>query len=223
LSALLGVLAALSQYELRRLLAFHSVSQVGYIVLALGLASVGGIAAAIVFALHHSLVKSALYFVADELERRNASRDLRAMDPGSLGSALLAPCFAVAAFALAGLPPFSGFFGKLAVFRAGVESERWVGLALLLVASIFTLASMLKIWRFAFQTRAGPSSSAPRAGLGEPWGLLAAAGMVLAMSLAAGPVYRYAEEAAAELVDPSVYIDAVRVVAGHPQPGEGLP
>jgi len=223
LSALLGVLAALSQYEMRRLLAFHSVSQVGYMVLGLGLASTAGIAGAIFFALHHSLVKSTLYFVADELERRNSSRDLRAMHPNALGSSLLAPCFGVAAFALAGLPPFSGFFGKLAVFRAGIEDERWVGLALLLLASVFTLASMLKIWHFAFHTRAGGASTTPRPGLAEPRGLLAAAGLVLAMSFAAGPVYRYAEAAAADLVDPAPYSEAVRAVAGHPLQEEGRP
>ena len=134
-SALVGVLAALSQYEMRRLLSFHSVSQVGYIVAALGLGEPLGLAAALFFALHHSLVKSSLYLVADELERRNATRDLRKMDFRRTGGGLLALCFGVAAFSLAGLPPLSGFFGKLSVFRAAFEAESFVLLGLLLVAS----------------------------------------------------------------------------------------
>ncbi len=143
-SALLGVFAALSQYELRRLLSFHSVSQVGYMVLALGLHTVLGVASAIFFALHHSLVKSALYLVADELERSNASRDLRQMDFRRPGGVVLATVFGVAAFALAGVPPLSGFFGKLAVFRATFDSGEWIGLASLIVASVFTLVSMFR-------------------------------------------------------------------------------
>ena len=98
-----------------------------------------------------SLVKFTLYLVADELERSSSSRDLRRMDFRRPGSVILATGFGVAAFALAGIPPLSGFFGKLAVFWATLESEEWIGLALLVVASVFTLASMLKIWRFAFQ------------------------------------------------------------------------
>ncbi len=123
-SALLGVLAAFSQYEIRRLLSFHSVSQIGFMVFALGLGSAAGIAAAAFFAVHHSLVKSALYLVADELERRNASRDLRHMDfRRTRADSPVVACFIVAAFSLAGMPPLSGFFGKLSVFSAAFQAE----------------------------------------------------------------------------------------------------
>ena len=203
-SALLGVFAALSQYELRRLLSFHSVSQVGYMVLALGLHTVLGVASAIFFALHHSLVKSALYLVADELERSNASRDLRQMDFRRPGGVVLATVFGVAAFALAGVPPLSGFFGKLAVFRATFDSGEWIGLASLIVASVFTLVSMLKIWRFAFQRRpveeeAG-STPAPTS---YPAAALVMVALIVALSLAAGPIFRYSFAAAEQLLDVS--------------------
>jgi len=199
-SALLGVLAALSQYELRRLLSFHSVSQVGYIVFALGLHTVFGTASAIFFALHHSLVKSTLYLVADELERSNSSRDLRQMDFRRPGSIVLATVFGVAAFALAGIPPLSGFFGKLAVFWASFESREWIGLALLIVASVFTLASMLKIWRFAFQQRPVERETVPTpVSTFYPAALLMAAALIVVFSLAAGPIFRYALEAAEQI------------------------
>ena len=162
-----------------------------------------GIAGAIFFALHHSLVKSALYFVADELERRNASRDLRAMHPGRLGSALLAPCFGVAAFALAGLPPFSGFFGKLAVFRAGIVG-RALGRHGPAAGGIGVHPGQHAEDLAASPSIRGPGNAGaePRPGLAQPRGLLTAAALVLALGFAAGPVYRYAEAAAAELVDP---------------------
>jgi multicomponent Na+:H+ antiporter subunit D len=217
LSALLGVFAALSQYELRRLLSFHSVSQVGYMVLALGLGSPAGVAGAIFFALHHSLVKSALYFVADELERRNASRDLRKMDYRRANGAALVTCFGVASFSLAGMPPLSGFFGKLGVFYAAFESGAWAGLTLLVVASLFTLASMLKIWRFAFQRAPNdaPEAAPSRSGAGP---LLAMVALILALGAAAGPVHDYATASATSLLDPFAYNDAVLSAEGRPEP-----
>lgn len=204
-SAILGVLAALSQYELRRLLSFHSVSQVGYVILALGLHTVFGMAAAIFFALHHSLVKSTLYLVADELERSNGSRDLRQMDFRRPGNVVLATSFGIAAFALAGSPPLSGFFGKLAVFWASFESGEWTGLALLVVASIFTLASMLKIWGFAFQRRPVQEESVPRspASAFRPTAVLIMSALIVVFSLAAGPIFRYGFEAAEQVLDVS--------------------
>jgi multicomponent Na+:H+ antiporter subunit D len=203
-SALLGVLAALSQYELRRLLSFHSVSQVGYIALALGLHTVFGIAAAIFFALHHSLVKFTLYLVADELERSNGSRDLRQMDFRRPGSVLLATVFGISAFALAGIPPLSGFVGKLAVFWASFDSQEWMGLALLVVASVFTLASMLKIWRFAFQRRPAERepATAPNTRF-NPAAALIMSALIVSFSIAAGPIFRYGFEAAEQISDVS--------------------
>jgi len=200
ISALLGVLAALSQYELRRLLSFHSVSQVGYIVLALGLHTVFGMAAAIFFALHHSLVKFTLYLVADDLERSNNSQDLRQMDFRRSGGVLLATIFGIAGFALAGIPPLSGFFGKLAVFRATFDSGEWIGLSLLVIASVFTLASMLKIWRFAFQrTPVEEEIVSSPASTSYPTAAVIMSVLIVLFSLSAGPVFNYALAAAEQL------------------------
>lgn len=221
-SALIGVLAALSQYEMRRLLSFHSVSQLGYMVAALALLTPQGVAAAVFFALHHSLVKTALYLVADELERRNASRDLRSMNFQNAAGSLLPLCFGAAAFALAGLPPFSGFFGKLGIFQATWEGGAFLSLALLVAASFFTLASMLKIWRFAFQRvpsnrNVDSVSSTPPIGAAPV--LLVV--LVIAMSFTAGPVLRYTDAAAKQLLDIDAYAEEVLSLNGHPGPSEG--
>lgn len=218
LSALLGVLAALSQYEIRRLLSFHSVSQVGYMVAALGLGNPLGLAAALFFALHHSLVKSSLYLVADELERRNATRDLRKMDFRQAGGGLLPVYFGVAAFSLAGLPPLSGFFGKLSVFRAAFEAEAFTTLGLLVCASLFTLASMLKIWRFAFQRKPSEALPAPAPRLrGGALGLMVA--LILALGFAAEPVYDFTLRTARANLDGTQYNKAVLEAPGLGPPG----
>lgn len=202
-TALIGVLMAFAQYELRRLLSFHIVSQVGYMAAALSLLTPAGIAAAIFFALHNILVKSALYFTADELERANGTRDLREMRwyRGGTGVAFI---FCVAAFSIAGIPPLSGFFGKLSVFKA-VWDETAVGpLALLVTASFFTLASMVKIWQFCFQQV--PEVRCP-AGFEDDRSparlmpLLLVTAVSLAMGAGAGWMSRYSLDAARQVLD----------------------
>jgi multicomponent Na+:H+ antiporter subunit D len=204
-SALLGVLAALSEYELRRLLGFHIVSQVGYMVLGLGLLTVGAVAAAIFYLTHHILVKAVLFFVADELERRSDSRDLRSMLSAGAPTGGLTAVFLLAALSLAGLPPLSGFFAKVGLFRATLETESWLALVVLAIASFFTLVSMLKIWRYAFS---GASSADEPRGRGlVPVGVLA--GISVMLALAAGPTFEFAEATARQLLEPSGYRDAV--------------
>ena len=204
-SALLGGLAALSEYELRRLLGFHIVSQVGYMVLGLGLATVGALAAAIFYLAHHILVKATLFFVADELERSAGSRDLQRMLGSGAARGALAVIFLAAALSLAGLPPLSGFFAKLGLIHATFVTEAWGPLAALAVASVLTLASMLKIWQLAFAGAAPPSAARPGVAplqLSPLW-LLVAVSVVLA--LCAGPFFRFAEATAGQLLDPQSY------------------
>lgn len=210
-SALLGVLAALSEYEVRRLLGFHIVSQVGYMILGLGLLTPGAIGAAVFYLTHHILVKTVLFFVADELERRSGSRDLRAMLPERARAGGLAAVFLLAAFSLAGIPPFSGFFAKVGLFRATLEAASWWALAALAVASFFTLASMLKIWRLAFFASRPAERHAGGPGLTPVW-MLAGASLVLAV--AAGPTWEFAEATARQLLDAGAYSRAVLAAAG---------
>ena len=209
-SALLGVLAALSEYEIRRLLGFHIVSQVGYMVLGLGLMTAGAIAAAVFYLTHHILVKAVLFFVADELERRSGTRDLRSMLPERAHAGGLAAIFLLAAFSLAGIPPLSGFFAKVGLFRATLEAASWWALAALAVASFFTLASMLKVWRLAFFGDR-PASRPAEPGLAPIW-LLVGASLVLAV--AAGPTWEFAEATARQLLDVQAYSDAVLAATG---------
>ena len=152
-----GVLGAVTQYEFKRILAWHSISQVGYIVVGVGLLSVPdpqvrtlGLAATIVFLVHHGTIKPALFLIAGLVNRREGTTQLRPL--GGLASATpwLAALFLLAALSLAGLPPSSGFWAKLAVLRALVVAHEWWVLAAALGAGLLTLLSMMKIWNEAF-------------------------------------------------------------------------
>jgi multicomponent Na+:H+ antiporter subunit D len=217
-TALVAVVAALSQYELRRLLSFHISSQVGYMVLGVGLMTRAAIAGAVFYLVHHVLVKAVLFLVADELERGSGTRDLRSMTAGAAGPSV-AGAFVVAGFSLAGLPPFSGFFAKLGLLRGAFEASEWVVLVVLVVASFYTLASMVKVWGFAF---AGPAAPNGGAGRGTVAPLLGLTLVSLLLAMAAGPVFDYAEATAEQLLDVDAYVEVVGSVPGHRPPDGGL-
>jgi len=150
LSMVTGVLGAAYHWDLRRILVFHSISQVGYILLAIALDSRAGNAAAIFFTLHHSLVKAGLLLTAALICRQAGHYDLRRV--GGLYAARpgLALAFLGFALALVGIPPFSGFWGKYLIVRECLAQGEylWAGTALLVGG--LTLYSMVKIWLEAF-------------------------------------------------------------------------
>lgn len=143
---LTGVLGAAYHWDLRRILVFHSVSQVGYILLALALGSTAGAVAAVFYILHHSVVKAGLYLVAGTVGARWGSHDLRVLGGLAIAAPGLAALFALLALSLVGVPPLTGFWAKLLVLQATFAQGRWVWGAAALAVSVLTLYSMMKIW-----------------------------------------------------------------------------
>lgn len=164
LSMVTGVLGAAYHWDIRRILAFHSISQVGYMLLALALTSRTGTAAAIFFALHHSLVKAGLLLTAALIFHQAGHYDLRRI--GGLYGArpLLAVTFLLLALSLVGIPPFSGFWGKYLIVRESMLQKEylWAGIALFVGA--LTFYSMMKIWLEAFWKPHPQSNWQPRSG-----------------------------------------------------------
>jgi multicomponent Na+:H+ antiporter subunit D len=210
---LLGVIGAVCQWEIRRILAWHSVSQVGYMAMGVGLAADPSLApaavvATIVFIVHHGIVKASLFMIGGATELATGSSQLKQMG----GAARLAPAAAVlflaSALSLAGLPPFSGFLGKLLLLRTALAGEQWLIVAVAVVTSFVTLMSMLKIWSYAYW--GAPRRDAPGAG----WRAVAAPVTVLVVATAllgtwAEPMLRVAAGAAREVTEPAAYIAAV--------------
>ena len=150
LSMVTGVLGAAYHWDIRRILAFHSISQVGYMLLAIALASPVGDAAAIFFALHHSLVKAGLFLAAALVFRHTGQYDLRRIGGLYAAKPALAAMFLLLALSLVGIPPSSGFWGKYLIVKEGLAQGAylWAGTALLVGG--LTLYSMMKIWFEAF-------------------------------------------------------------------------
>ena len=181
-----GVLGAVYHYDLRRILAFHSVSQIGYVLLAIALGGTAGAAAALFFIVHHIVVKANLYLIAGMIARAS-SFDVRRTTGLYRSNPRLALCFGLNAAALVGLPPLSGFWAKLLVVREGIAQEQYLWVAAALVTSALTLLSMSKIWLEAFWR---PAEAAPSAATRQPSAYWWASGALTCAALAIGVVPR---------------------------------
>ena len=145
-----GVLGAVAQTNVRRLLSFHIVSQIGYMIMGLGLFTTLGLMAGLFHIVHNMVVKTALLMIGGDLERISGSGELKDMGGQLRQRPVVATLFIVAAFSMAGVPPLSGFFSKLALLTAAVEQGRYAIAAVSLAVSVLTLFSMTKIWAEAF-------------------------------------------------------------------------
>jgi multicomponent Na+:H+ antiporter subunit D len=206
-----GVLGAVAQYEVRRLLAFHSVSQVGYMVLGLGLLSPLGLAGSVLFLVHHGLVKSSLFLIGGAARLLGGSYDVRRLGGLWRSHPGLSVLFLLQAFSLAGIPPLSGFWGKLALVKAGLDAREWAVTGVALGVSLLTLFSMTKIWNEAFWKDApeGAPQGPPRLHALVLGPIVALTLVTLALGLGAGPALDIASRAAGQLADPSAYVAAV--------------
>jgi multicomponent Na+:H+ antiporter subunit D len=213
LTMIVGVVGAAAHVDVRRILSFHIISQVGYMVLGLGLFTPLALAGAVFYLLHHIVVKTNLFLISGLLRRYGGSfalADLGGIYGARGGIALL---FFIPAFSLAGFPPLSGFWAKMILIRASLEIGHFTLAGVAAVVGLLTVYSMTKIWNEAFWKPA-PSQQGDRRGPGNgsAWliaPVVALALLTLVMGLFPGPLVELAKQAAAELLDPGAYVYSV--------------
>ncbi len=152
LSILLGVILAVGQWDLKRLLAYSSISQVGYILLGIGLNTPLGVAGALFHLLNHALFKSLLFYNAGTLEIGLGTRDLRKMGNITRLLPITAHSSMAGSLAISGIPPFNGFFSKLVIIIAAVQAHLPFYALLAVVGSLLTLATFLKVQRYGIRS-----------------------------------------------------------------------
>lgn len=206
-----GVLGAVVQDGFRRILSFHIISQIGYMVFGLALYSVAGLAGSVFYITHHIIVKTNLFLVSGAAERLTGSHVLGRMGGLYRSQPLLAFLFLIPAMSLAGLPPLSGFFAKLMLIRAGLESRQFIMVAVVAAVSLLTLFSMSKIWVGAFWAPPAhdpqPGDAANLGTMLPPIAWLALITVLLGIS--AESLVAFSARAAENLMDPRLYIAAV--------------
>ncbi|MEV2246398.1 Na+/H+ antiporter subunit D [Streptomyces sp. NPDC049970] len=162
-SMVVGILGAVAQTDLKRLLSFTLISHIGYMVFGIGLATQEGYGGAIFYVVHHITVQTTLFLVAGLIERRGGTNELTRIGGLAKAAPLLAVLFFVPAMNLAGIPPLSGFIGKLGLMRAGVADGgawAWTLVAGATVTSLLTLYVMAKVWNLAFWRTEPPDQAA---------------------------------------------------------------
>ncbi len=211
---LVGVLGALVQRNVQRLLAFLVISAMGYVLMGLGFFTTLGLVGAVFYVLQDVPVKATLFMIGGMMERETGTKQLGEMGGLYEYRPLMALAFVIPAFSLAGFPPFPGFWGKLTLVQAGLEAEQFLLVGVALVVGLLTLLVVAQVWGRAFWSPA--AGDGDLLGLGS-WGqrsaingsVAALALILLAVGLYAQPLYALAEQAAAGLVDTEPYIRAV--------------
>jgi multicomponent Na+:H+ antiporter subunit D len=213
LTMLIGGMAASARYEIRKILSWHIISQIGYMIMGLGIFTTLSIAGGIFFIVHNMIAKTNTFLVAGLIGRLKGSYDLKSVGGLFRESPTLAILFIIPALALAGVPPLSGFFAKFILIKAGIEDSHYGITAIAILTGLLTLYSMIKIWNEAFlKKQPGESSDNPvrrNPSFIEVLPLVLLGLATIAMGVFAEPVYQFIKEAAIDLIDGSSYIDAI--------------
>ncbi|MAT18972.1 MAG: Na+/H+ antiporter subunit D [Leifsonia sp.] len=229
ITMVVGVLGAVAQSDIKRLLSFTLVSHIGYMILGIGLGTVAGTTATIYYVVHHIVVQTTLFLAAGLIERRAGSTSLPKLGGLLAISPLVAGIFLIPALNLGGIPPFSGFLGKIGLFTAAVEAGEplaLVGVAAGALVSLLTLYALIRVWNAAFWRPAPELLDAPVDEEAAPTGAvitapvatttprimtgvtIAMVGVGLALTVFAGPLYDLSERAGQNL-EGDFYQDAV--------------
>jgi multicomponent Na+:H+ antiporter subunit D len=153
LTMLIGILGAVAQTDIKRLLSFTLVSHIGYMVFGIALSSQLGMSGTIYYVTHHILVQTTLFLVVGLIERQAGASTLQRLGGLAAASPLLAFVFVVPALNLGGIPPFSGFIGKVALLEAGAQNGSvlaWTLVGGSVLTSLLTLYVVSRVWTLAF-------------------------------------------------------------------------
>jgi multicomponent Na+:H+ antiporter subunit D len=208
------VLGAAAHWDIRRILSFHIISQIGYMLVGVALGTPLALAGAVLYVVHHIVVKANLFLVAGAINRAGGSFQLAHLGGLWKRDPWLGILFAIPALSLAGLPPLSGFWGKLVVAQSGFEAgAAWLA-AVALAVGLLTLYSMLKIWTEAFWKKV-PDGAPVASGLDGTtrWLMLTPVACLAAVTMAIGlvtePFAALALAAGEQLAGREAYIAAV--------------
>jgi multicomponent Na+:H+ antiporter subunit D len=214
---LVGVLGAIAQDDVKRILSFTIISQIGFMAMGLGFFTVAGMTAVVYAIIHHIVVKTSLFLTGGLIEHAGGSSRLRRLGGMITTAPMLAVLFLLSVLSLAGVPPFSGFVAKLALTEAGFASREFAVVAVSLVVSLLTVLAMFRIWMGVFwnppeelgleRTPASPTRFGGPPLMVIPTALLVACS--LAIAVAAGPLFALSQRTANDLLDPSRYVQEV--------------
>jgi multicomponent Na+:H+ antiporter subunit D len=212
ISIFFGSLGAFRTYDGKRMLAYSTFGQIGFILLGIAWGTPLALAAALVYAFNHAFIKSALLMLFGVVSSRTKTKSATLKEVVGVGKSLPAYVgllYLMGGMALAGLPPMNGFISKLALVQSGINAQMWLTLGLALGAGILTLLYMSRTWQLVFQQKPNDETAPLKDYQDSP---LAPALLIiscLALGLYASPLVDLAQAAAEQISQPSIYIEAV--------------
>jgi multicomponent Na+:H+ antiporter subunit D len=206
---LIGLIGAIGQGDFRRVLSFNLVGHIGFTTVGLALGTSAALGASILYMLHHMLVITSLFLVSGWFLRQRRTTNLASLGALYRTQPTVAALAMVPVFSLAGVPPLSGFIGKLAVVTAALAGDHYWVAGVALIVSLLTVLSMARLWEAAFWK---PAPAVPRMvpldnAIVAPVAVLV--GLTLGLSIVAGPVFDLSKRAAEQLLDSNDYVRAV--------------
>ncbi len=210
LTIIIGAVGAIAYWDIKKILIYNIIIAVGVILYGVTLATPEGLTGAIYYLLHDMVIKGALFLLAGAMIVITGTSKIKEMGGLIKRHPLLGWMFFLAVIALAGIPPLSGFVGKLLLLQSGLETENYTFVAVLLISSLLVLYSVMKIFINCFWREPRLSAEQEK---GSTKGLLYPPFMLLILSIFMGVgaewIYPYVAEAAQTLSDPSIYIHSV--------------
>ncbi|MEP6984995.1 MAG: proton-conducting transporter membrane subunit, partial [Chloroflexota bacterium] len=205
-----GGLAALRTYDAKRMLAYSTFGQIGFILIGIGWGTPLALVGAIVYAFNHSFIKSALLMITGAIASRMPNKSAALVDIGGAGRNLgvISVLYLLGGLALTGIPPLNGFISKLTIVQGGIQAQSWVVLGLAVGAGLITLLYMSRTWQHIFQK--SPDAALKLKPVGDS--IVAPAlliGLCILLGLYAVPLIDAATLAVTRLGDPNIYIHAV--------------
>ncbi|WP_105566787.1 Na+/H+ antiporter subunit D [Microbacterium halophytorum] len=231
-----GILGAVAQAELKRILSFTLVSHVGYMIFGLAINTPEAVGATVYYIVHHIVVQTTLFLAVGLIERYAGSTSILRVKGLVKAAPLIAALYLIPALNLGGLPPFSGFIGKFGLFDAAVAVGTpimWVSVVAGVLTSLLTLYALMRAWNLSFwrekddepgdQDRFGHLQLAPAADTlterrvsprimtGATIGMVA---VTLALTVFAGPIYEVCERIGESLLQPISLVELEGVEQG---------
>ncbi len=237
LTMIVGILGALAQNDIKRVLSFTLVSHIGYMIFGVGMSSILGLGATVFYVVHHITVQTGLFLVTGLIEQRAGSANIDRLGGLARISPLIAILFFIPAMNLGGIPPFSGFLAKIGLLQAGVALDNpltWMLVIGSVVTSLLTLLVMVRVWTRSFWRRVEDVEHPPaklilavdeaeerrKGTLREPvlrkrhvqgmvYPTVGLVALGLAFTVFAGPLYAFSDRAATDMLARTPYIEAV--------------
>ncbi|MFX3637001.1 MAG: Na+/H+ antiporter subunit D [Candidatus Pristimantibacillus sp.] len=210
ITMILGALGAVTHWGIKKILAYNVIVAVGFILFGIGMATFDSLTGALFYLIHDMLAKALIFILGGAIISIFGSDKLRKFSGLLLYRPSLGWLFFIAALALAGVPPLSGFVGKVIIIKGGITEGHLAMSVIGIITSLLVLYSAMKIFIHSFwgetllsegnQKATGNSAILP--------GFILVA-LIIAMGIGAEWVLTYVKQAAEVMTTPSIYIDAV--------------